>query len=552
MTPEPMSADRTAPRVSRRAVLHGATGLAVGSLALSSCASGGQKQNSGDVNSDVPTPRHIPYEGVKPDIASVGDYGTAGFLRYPDPPVQAVKEKPSTGGTVRLAVALDSAVPTPMARNAWWQNINQTIGAELQLDTVPTSRYAAKLATLVAGNDIPDIVQIPREMPDKASVLDALFTELSDYIAGDAIAEYPLLANISTVAWKSVVFNGGIYGVPMPLLAVSGRMSIRKDIFDELQLDAAPSNAEEFRELCRALTDAKVNRWAMMHPQVTGFIAEMFGVPNQWRITDGKFIRDIESDEYLQTMEYIIGMWKEGLFHPDSFSGSLDTYGMFQSRRVPMIYSGGYAIVSTHFLFKQADPRLEVGFLAPPKADGGGAAAKHLGSGHYTFVALKKGPKERTQEMLRVLNSMSAPFGTAEYLAVQFGAKEADYIWDAANGGPVTTARATTEKLPLNYVPGSPNVYYAPGYPGIVTAACDYEKTVLKNVVPLPTIGLYSPTYHSKNAALDRIITNGTSEIVQGRKPLSSWSEVVNDWKRNGGDTMRAEYEAQYEKTQGR
>ena len=45
--------------------------------------------------------------------------------------------------------------------------------------------------------------------------------DLSDHLAGDAILDYPNLANIPTDCWDVGRFNGRIYGLPSPRGAVS-------------------------------------------------------------------------------------------------------------------------------------------------------------------------------------------------------------------------------------------------------------------------------------------------------------------------------------------
>ena len=57
--------------------------------------------------------------------------------------------------------------------------------------------------------------------------LDAKCTDLTQYLAGDAIRDYPNLAAIPSRSWKGALVNGKIYGVPIPpasvLLVVLGR-----------------------------------------------------------------------------------------------------------------------------------------------------------------------------------------------------------------------------------------------------------------------------------------------------------------------------------------
>ena len=60
---------------------------------------------------------------------------------------------------------------------------------------------------------------------------------------------------------------------------------------------------------------------------------------------------------------------------------------------------------------------------------------------------------------------------------------------------------------------------------------------------PDPTLGLYSPTYTAQQPLLDQAITDGVSDIVIGRAQLSDLDALVKDWRNNGGDKARGEYQ---------
>ncbi|MGW6200761.1 hypothetical protein ACWF0M_31760 [Kribbella sp. NPDC055110] len=60
-----------------------------------------------------------------------------------------------------------------------------------------------------------------------------------------------------------------------------------------------------------------------------------------------------------------------------------------------------------------------------------------------------------------------------------------------------------------------------------------------------PTVGLFSKTFATKNAVLDKAISSGVKDIVQGRKPMTTLDDLVRTWRNTGGDAMRKEYEAQ-------
>jgi putative aldouronate transport system substrate-binding protein len=66
-----------------------------------------------------------------------------------------------------------------------------------------------------------------------------------------------------------------------------------------------------------------------------------------------------------------------------------------------------------------------------------------------------------------------------------------------------------------------------------------------------PTDGFYSPTYQSKNPALDRDLAEKINEIVVGRQPLSFFDQVQREWREGGGDQMRTEYQQEIAAARG-
>ncbi|HEY2592608.1 MAG TPA: hypothetical protein VGK33_01765, partial [Chloroflexota bacterium] len=59
-----------------------------------------------------------------------------------------------------------------------------------------------------------------------------------------------------------------------------------------------------------------------------------------------------------------------------------------------------------------------------------------------------------------------------------------------------------------------------------------------------PTLSLYSPSFANLNATLKQAVSDGVSDIVQARRPLSDLDGLVAAWRSGGGDTIRGEYEA--------
>ena len=62
-----------------------------------------------------------------------------------------------------------------------------------------------------------------------------------------------------------------------------------------------------------------------------------------------------------------------------------------------------------------------------------------------------------------------------------------------------------------------------------------------------PTVGLYSATDGSKGAALTQTFNDSLADILFGKRPVSDLDSLVRDWRTNGGDTIRSEYEQAFQ-----
>ena len=91
---------------------------------------------------------------------------------------------------------------------------------------------ATKFSTLITGDDLPDLIVpalflpngVPAGIGNLPQWMAAKCTDLTPYLGGDAVKEYPNLADIPTRCWQCV-YNGGIYGVPVPRGAIGAYSS---------------------------------------------------------------------------------------------------------------------------------------------------------------------------------------------------------------------------------------------------------------------------------------------------------------------------------------
>ncbi|MFW6597574.1 hypothetical protein ACQBAU_03340 [Propionibacteriaceae bacterium Y2011] len=538
---------RTGHPFSRRTLLGGAAGAA-GAAVLAGCGPNGEgtgagngSGNGGEPNtSGVTLPTYTQID-VAADIESPNEYCIPGFLRYPESPVSVVPEKPGDGTKTVTAFGQTSISKSPpMEQNQWWMNVNEQTGITFDISWVKGAEFLPKVQTMIAGNDLPDVMSLPK-LPRLGQVLEAKFEDITEYVSGDAIAEYPGLANFATAAWEQTVFDGSIRGISRPVVPISSRLQARTDTLAELGIEPVFSDGEEFLALCREITDREAGLFAMRQPTATFFKA-MFSLPNEWEQTDQGFRHEIESPRFTEYLEFVTSMWAEGLFHPESFVNA-NRMPEFQKPSFLLYEVGGAGFTKAMPLYTPGAPTLTVKPVVPPLVDGGGNAPTRITGAGDSLFALRKGiDPDHARTVLRMLNYFASPFGSAEYLTVQHGKEGYDFNIDS-DGQIVSTEHAPNEIFPITLFPGTPAFNYSAGYPEVVEAECAYEAEASKSVVLNAADGLYSPTAIDKETGLSRKITQEISDIIQGRKQVSEWANVVKEFLADGGDDIRAEYE---------
>lgn len=548
-----MVQNRSAAWLSRRSLLRGSAGVfvaAAGASLISSCGSGNKPGSSGDSNSSVKLPSYQKFNTVKPDLPGDPNTGVQdGYLKEPARPVQGIKSPPGKGGSVTALVVTYSPVPPPVGKNRYWQALNKRLGTNLNIFISPSSDFSQKVQTTIAGDDLPDFMQIMQPMPQLPALLSAKFQDLSKYLSGDAVHQYPYLANIPADYWKPCIFNGGIYGVPIPRGKMGGVLLRRDDLINAKGLNPDPASFAEFETLCKDLTELRSNIWALSDAPL-GFVEQMLGVCNGWLNNGGKLTYYIEQPETKQALSAVAKLVKAGYVHPDSFGNANSTTSK------QWFFSGSAILHSDNFTgwagaYKNtpAGQSPDVGGMLPPNYDTGTTATHWQGSPDFSFTALKKASDSRIRELLGIANYLAAPFGTAEQEFIANGVPGVDYTMKG--GQPKATNLGKIETgLSLGYIATGPAVLKGP-YTKATTDLYNFEKKYLPGAIADPTQDLYSETAATKSANLSQQLTDAQNAILQGRQPVSSWDDAVRTWRDGGGDQIRHEYEEQLQNQPG-
>lgn len=537
--------DHPVPVLSRRTLLSatGATALAVG---VTACGGGSTNTNDAATNQRVQLPAYHPVEGAAPDFAGTAAGVEPGYRTYPTERRRTVADRPGSGSdTITGMVISYAALPPAVDRNSYWQGLNERLGIDLQLQMSPFADYQQKFATTIAGDDLPDMMltQSVRNFP---TLLEKRFAPLDEHLAGEAIRDHPNLANIPTDIWKSVVYNGKIFGLPIPRGLVGTYHFVRADLFAAAGVSTSPQDHAELIEATRALTDPKRRRWAFgTIGQPRALLARMNQEPNGWRNEAGSFTHAYETEAYKQSVSDLIEIWKSGVVHPDAFNTAQPFKTLFGGGTVAINAADGYQGWNAYQTDNRTTRGFELGLLDVPLRDGGGPAPWALGSGSFGMTAIAKADPDRIRLCLRMADYLAAPFGSEEYSYLSYGEEGVDHTLDEQGNPSVTDRGRTNTAVQSRYLGDAPKAIYCPGRPQDAEPQHRYQTAAIERGVANASLGLFSNTAAGENATADKAFTDAVNQIVQSRRPYGDLDGLVDTWRQTVGDQMRAEYQDQ-------
>ena len=506
-------------------------------------------------------PAYVPAQRPKPDFLSKGALYEDGYINYPAEHPKGVSSPPGLGGNVVAFVQPLQPPPTPLDQNPAWKEVNKQLNVTFQFNLAAPADLQVKLSTLMAGNDLPDFINVFRGINGIANLppfLQASCADLTPYLGGDAAKEYPFLAAIPTFAWRNSgsVINNHIYMVPIERYAPGALLLKNTNVYDkEIGANYVPKSLDDFRRVLLQLNRPQDGRYAISSYQAVtaaggafavAYFAAAFGAPNSWLVdSTGKFVKDFETPQFKEAVMYARDLVAAGVFHPNTLSNSSikgQESDFVSGRAVLSVSSFGNPWNDVWRQMRGLRNPTEVMMIPPFPAHEGGKAAHLFGLGFQSATAMKKASPERIKELLRILNYLAAPFGSAEDLLLTSGLNDTDYKLDSA-GNPVLTSRGLTDanNVPWKYVIQRPQVMYLPDIPDYAKVMYDAEQQLIPLGVADPSLGLYSPTSTSKGVPVEKALMDALTELMAGRRPVSDYDQLVKDWQNAAGNQIRTE-----------
>jgi putative aldouronate transport system substrate-binding protein len=506
---------------------------------------GGSATDTDKLSALMPKQKSLNLE-IKPDIMSTRPVAD-GYTTFPSRFVDAISEKPGKSSqAIKAITPAWGPAPPGLGQSAYLEAVNAELGVSVDFSIQDGNTYADKLNAILAARDVPELLCVPSwevaKLPRFTDAVKVLFEDLTDHLKGDAVSAYPMLATFPTSSWRKAVWNDRLMAIPNPTDGpFPWILMSRKDMLDAAGLQA-PKTIQELYDIGKRVTDPAKGVWAF--DDIFAMVQMFHKVPGSkegWRRNaDGSVVFKYETPEFKQSVEFMAKLYKDGLVHPEVIaSKGADSKLLLASGKIVFKQDGMGAWQPLQAQYQKVTPTLNIQPVPIFSATGGDPLVWGADEPiSYTFV--KKGvSKDRMQELLRVINWCSAPFGTTEYFLREYGVEGKHYT-RAAGAPPIKQDLAFKEiQNQYFFISGrSPVVQPTPDTPNYVKDMLGYSNAMVKHLEKDPWDGL-KLEYPAKFKATLVPTEDKITDILRGRQPLSELDAVVNEWRTAAGNETR-------------
>ncbi|MFD0675699.1 MULTISPECIES: extracellular solute-binding protein [unclassified Paenibacillus] len=443
----------------------------------------------------------------------------------------------------------------PRPNNAIIKAIESYTKSKLQITWIPSAAYDDKVSASIASGVTPEVMVVQKNK--SSNLMEAqrsgMFWDIGPYLD-----DYSNLSKLNPMIMSNISVNGKKFGLYRARDVSPNGMIIRKDWLNNLGLNE-PKTLDELLEVLRAFTwndpdkngkndtiGLALNKLQMGEiPGGFDTIVSYFGGPNGWTVTtDGKFIPDFGTKEYLDAMKFFRKLYEEKLVNQDfaiySKAEDLITKGkagvFFQAKKATVIES------HLQKLFPEAQ-------LQPISRISGPKGERLPASPGYNGLLMFPKTSVQSEERLKyILSVMDRLLDKQMQDLFQWGIEGVHY--KVVNGIYIRTdEKAYSQNNALHQLKLS-TLDATVGEINLTEKKLIEQKNANKVIsVGNPAQSLYSPMMWEKESVLNSIIEDARTKYIIGQLNDAGWEEAIEQWKKNGGDNVISEFEADYVKS---
>lgn len=446
--------------------------------------------------------------------------------------------------------------------------LEELTGYEVEVTWVPNSSYTDKVSVVLAGGDLPDIlVTTGKDTNIISAVDDGVFWQLDDYIP-----QFENLSKINPDVQLNASFNGETYGIYRSRDVMRAGVIIRRDWLNNLGLEA-PKTADEFTEMLRAFKNndpdgnGQDDTYGLIIPKWDGKnnfgpfdqIATWFGAPNAYTVDEsGNVIPDFLTDEYNEALDYMKGLYAEGLINQDFAVLSTDDWNNdFVNGKAGVIIDMQSRGMSLSSLLAEKNGRDDadgsewVTMIANVATDNGDYVLPTSGySGMLMIPNSSVDTEDRLMEVLDFIDKMNTDEGI---MLVNKGIEGINYEYDANGNYKDLKIEDETERAQLKAD--------LAGFSQIGTGVTGYklpaqlkghqvesERIEIRDSAEVQAKAVFnevesliSDVQTLKGATLNTIIADARILYVAGQIDRAAYDAEIERWRTSGGNDLLEE-----------
>ncbi|MUG44159.1 extracellular solute-binding protein [Paenibacillus woosongensis] len=435
-------------------------------------------------------------------------------------------------------------------------------GAELDIRWVPEGVYTDKMNTALTTNSLAKVTFV--KFTDYSLVKNAIksgeFWEIEPYLD-----QFPNLSQLNPSILQQTAVEGKIYGLYTERPSSRQGIIIRKDWLENLHLKE-PQSLDELYEVLKQFTyndpdqNGKQDTIGLVDRNdlvygVFKTLSSYFGTPNNWELAGGEFIPEFETEEYMDTMNFMKKLYDERLINQDFALTSKELQRDSFIRGYAGVYIGSMTDAQRLSIEAHAvNPKVELALINRIKGPKGYRVWSIPNyNGLYLF---SKKAIATEEELKQVLAFFDRTMDKDVANLMMYGVEGRHYeIVDGKVILPEETSRLRVDEVNPLYSLMIANV----SNQNILEVAQKEELTALAErlsednesfLVADPTVHLSSDTYDEKNAELSQIITDATYNYILGKITAEGFKQETLKWRQNGGDLIIQEYREALEREQ--
>jgi putative aldouronate transport system substrate-binding protein len=438
------------------------------------------------------------------------------------------------------------------------REIERITNTKLEISWSSQAAYPEKLSVTIASGDFPMLTLFEgggKPSTAEVEVVRAgLMWKVGDYIKDP---KYKWLQQLDPARIENASVDGELWGMYRTRPAVRNGLYYRKDWADKLGLDK-PRNIDELYNMIRAFVkndpdgNGKDDTYGLGQESylrlVFAALSPSFGLGNGWDIVDGKLVAVHLEQGYLEMLKYIKRLYDEGLMNRDFPTVTedrrnellADNYGI----AITSIEKGRQSIVPLQKIHPEAD------FVVMTDLPDVNKLIGRTGFDSKFYISKKAVPNEEdVKRIIQYFDDMHSPeINNLIYSGIE-GLHYTKVGDNEITVTPEQKAKYTVDIEPIsqlgfqflknNYLVADNSPYEAQIY----FYNNQYEVPLLND----PTQTFFSDTQSEKGSQLEQFVWDSGVQFVTGAIDERGWWAAMDRWRRDGGDTMTAEYQAQYD-----